>query len=228
MRFGATRRQFRGCPRNCRRIVSTEKPLETGPAGASGRRHETTTREPGDLPSTNRAPGGVPWQGGFASDRRVFRTRRTIALERPTPTDRHEQEPDDHGPVALDSQAAPAVTLFVCTTCRVPGTPAEEPPQGGHLAEAVAAAAADPGVVVRPVRCLSNCKRGLSAAMVRAGGWSYVFGDLTPQSAPDLLAGASLFAGATEGIMPWRGRPDCLKRGMIARVPPLSFIEEPR
>jgi predicted metal-binding protein len=33
-------------------------------------------------------------------------------------------------------------------------------------------------------------------------------------------------AGATDGIMPWRGRPEPLKRGLIARVPPLDFAEE--
>ncbi|MEP9375840.1 DUF1636 domain-containing protein [Aquabacter sp. CN5-332] len=148
-------------------------------------------------------------------------------MERPAPTETPDDRPDDTAS-AGPRDAAPAVTLFVCQTCRTPGTPPEDAPQGARLAEAVRAAAHDPDVEVKPVRCLSNCKRGLSAAMVRAGGWSYVFGDLTPASAPDLLAGATLFAGSTDGLMPWRGRPDCLKRGMIARVPPLFFTEEPR
>jgi len=26
--------------------------------------------------------------------------------------------------------------------------------------------------------------------------------------------------------MPWRGRPEALKRGLIARVPPLDFTEQ--
>jgi predicted metal-binding protein len=38
-----------------------------------------------------------------------------------------------------------------------------------------------------------------------------------------LVAGARLLAGAADGIMPWRGRPEPLKRGLIARVPPLNF-----
>ena len=41
-----------------------------------------------------------------------------------------------------------------------------------------------------------------------------------------LVDGARLFASAADGLMPWRGRPDILKRGLIARVPPLDFIEE--
>jgi predicted metal-binding protein len=27
-------------------------------------------------------------------------------------------------------------------------------------------------------------------------------------------------------LMPWRGRPDALKRGLIARVPPFDFSEQ--
>ena len=37
---------------------------------------------------------------------------------------------------------------------------------------------------------------------------------------------ARLFARAPDGIMPWRGRPQSLKSGLIARVPPINF-EEP-
>ncbi|MFZ3309685.1 MAG: metal-binding protein, partial [Xanthobacteraceae bacterium] len=40
-----------------------------------------------------------------------------------------------------------------------------------------------------------------------------------------LIDGARLLAAAADGILPWRGRPDVLKRGLIARVPPLGFQE---
>ena len=81
------------------------------------------------------------------------------------------------------------------------------------------------GVAVVGVSCLANCKRALSAAMVRRDGWTYVFGDLAPDSAADLLTGAALLAGSEDGLMPWRGRPDVLKRGMVARIPPLTLKE---
>ena len=64
------------------------------------------------------------------------------------------------------------------------------------------------------------------AALLRDGCWSYVFGDLTPASAPDLIAGAELFATSTDGLIPWRGRPDSLKRGLIARIPPLDILKD--
>jgi predicted metal-binding protein len=98
---------------------------------------------------------------------------------------------------------------------------------GLRFAEAVSRAAEGTGVAVRRVRCLANCNRGLSAAIRRDGAWTYVFGTLDPErDAPALVEGARLFAGAREAIMPWRGRPEVLKRGLIARVPPIDFEEE--
>ncbi|MFG1464092.1 DUF1636 family protein [Xanthobacter sp. DSM 24535] len=132
---------------------------------------------------------------------------------------------------SLRVACVPAVTLFVCTTCKLTGADPQTEPAGAALArDAIRAVATggDPAIAVKEVRCLSNCKRALSAALVRTGGWSYVFGDLTPDSAADLLTGATLFATSTDGILPWRGRPDSLKRGMIARIPPMSFSEDQR
>ena len=97
---------------------------------------------------------------------------------------------------------------------------------GEFLAQDTARAAAGENIRVRQVECLGNCKRRLSAALLRDGCWSYVFGDLTPESGPDLITGAKLFATATDGILPWRGRPDSLKRGLVARIPPLAIVKD--
>ena len=78
---------------------------------------------------------------------------------------------------------------------------------------------------MRRLRCLANCTRGPSAAMRCNGSWTYVFGGLDAQDAQALVDGAKLLATATDGILPWRGRPDILKRGLIARVPPIDFSE---
>ena len=115
--------------------------------------------------------------------------------------------------------------IYVCVTCRRAGDPDAEPRPGAVLAEATERAAAGSGVEVRRLRCLANCTRGPSAAMRCNGSWTYVFGGLDAANAAALVAGAKLLAGASDGILPWRGRPEILKRALIARVPPFSFVE---
>jgi len=115
--------------------------------------------------------------------------------------------------------------IYVCITCRRAGEPDDEPRPGALLAEATERAAAGTDVIVRRLRCLANCTRGPSAAMRCNGSWTYVFGGLDAADAGALVEGATLLAGATDGILPWRGRPEILKRGLIARVPPTDFLE---
>jgi predicted metal-binding protein len=127
-----------------------------------------------------------------------------------------------------DEDRADPVTIFVCVTCRRAGDPEDFPRPGAALAAATARAAAGTGMTVTPVRCLANCSRGLSAAIRRHEGWTYMFGLL--DAAADgaaLVEGARLLATSGDGLLPWRGRPAPLKSGLIARVPPLDFTEDP-
>jgi predicted metal-binding protein len=118
-----------------------------------------------------------------------------------------------------------APQIYVCVTCRRAGEPDAEPRPGVLLADATERAAAGTDVIVRRLKCLANCTRGPSAAMRCNGSWTYVFGGLDVADAGALVEGATLLAGASDGILPWRERPDILKRGLIARVPPNDFVE---
>src|SRR3984957_6037500 len=124
------------------------------------------------------------------------------------------QLPQNHAPM-----------IYVCTTCKRADTPDSDPRPGALLAAATERAADGTDVVVRRLACLANCTRGPSAAMRCNGSWTYVFGGLDAANAQDLVDGARLLATAADGILPWRGRPDILKRGLIARVPPIDFNE---
>ena len=135
---------------------------------------------------------------------------------------------DDEAPTELPQSAGAAVTVVVCETCRDASGSEAHPRPGALLAEATRRAAAGTRIATARVECLGNCKRRLSAAMLRPGAWSYVFGDLTVGSAADLVAGALLFADSEDGLIPWRGRPDSLKRGLVARIPPLSHAKVDR
>jgi predicted metal-binding protein len=142
-----------------------------------------------------------------------------------------------------DIGAAGRASVLVCITCRAATHPSDTPgadtpradapdadaPRAGlALAEATAVAAANASdIAVQRIRCLGNCSRGPSAAIRCENTWTYVFGGLEPtRDGPSLIIGARLLALAADGIMPWRGRPESLKRGLIARVPPANFREE--
>ena len=129
--------------------------------------------------------------------------------------------------LSLSQSRAPAapMTRFVCTTCRDAGSAPDEstPCAGARLYANVLAATADPGIHVVPVECLSVCKRTCTVSFAAPGKWTYVYGDLPAEtSAATILAGARLYAAADGGIIPWKERPDALKKGVIARVPPLG------
>ena len=130
-------------------------------------------------------------------------------------------------PVTNDPKTS-VTTVLVCITCRGAGEPPDAEPRGAALVAAAGAAlvgATDDRI--QQVRCLANCDRGLSAALRREGTWTYIFGHLrAEQDGPALIEGARLLAESTDGLLPWRGRPDCLKKGLIARVPPADFQGE--
>lgn len=120
----------------------------------------------------------------------------------------------------METESIESATVLICVTC----------PGASALAAAACAAAVDcPDISVQRIRCLANCSRGPTAAIRSRDTWTYVFGGLDPdRDAAALIAGARLLAGANDGLMPWRGRPEPLKRGLIARLPPLSFRGDPQ
>jgi predicted metal-binding protein len=133
---------------------------------------------------------------------------------------------EQSGPAADVGASTDVATIYVCITCRGPDGIVRDPLPGALLAAATAQAAQGTGIAVRPIRCLANCSRGPSAAMRADGSWTYIFGGLDAACAPALVVGARMLAQALDGILPWRGRPDVLKRGLCARTPPLDFRED--
>ena len=124
-----------------------------------------------------------------------------------------------------DSANAHEAIVIVCTSCRGADGADARPRPGEKLAEATKVLA-PAGIAVHGIECLGNCKRRLSAAIVSSDSWTYVFGELSEDSAADLILGAELLRDAADGVMPWRGRPDSLKRGLVARIPPLTKLEQ--
>ncbi|MEZ5702591.1 MAG: DUF1636 domain-containing protein [Burkholderiaceae bacterium] len=118
--------------------------------------------------------------------------------------------------------------LIICTTCRPAGHPRDQQAPGERLLEIVQATQAQDGAqawsAVRPrgMACMAVCTRACSVAFQAPGKHTYLFGDLTPDedTARQLLDCAALHARAADGSLVRDQRPERLRRGMLARLPP--------
>lgn len=131
-------------------------------------------------------------------------------------------EPESEGREAV-------TTIFVCVTCR---RQREDAPEGFDLpgpglARALAAEIARAGIAaltVRPVECLAVCRRPCTVALAGPGKWTHLVGDLDAEAhVGDIVSAACAFARSVDGIVPWAERPQPIRSGGIARVPPLGF-----
>lgn len=116
------------------------------------------------------------------------------------------------------------VELLVCIKCKRGTEVAEDGERpGAALYNALAAQDLPEGITLTAVECLQNCDSGCSVAL-RGGPdrWTYVYGNLHEGSHTDLLtAGSALYRDTSDGLIPWRQRPEHFKRNCIARIPPL-------
>ena len=94
---------------------------------------------------------------------------------------------------------------------------------GPGLFEALAERlSSEPGVALKAVECLSVCKRPCTVALAAPGKWTYVVGDLDRDShLEDIVVCARRYAASPDGIVPWRERPLCFRKGVVSRTPPL-------
>jgi predicted metal-binding protein len=115
------------------------------------------------------------------------------------------------------------VIVSVCTTCK---SATDGSVVGPDMFEAVKAALHDHAetVLVRPVQCLSVCKRPATVAVTSPDGYSFLFGDLQTESgSAALVSFVKSYQKSDYGLVPWRERADVLRKGMVARVPPLRW-----
>ena len=114
------------------------------------------------------------------------------------------------------------ITVRVCTTCRVEGD-ASEVRAGARLHAALVVARGEDDPEIAAVECFSVCKRPCTVSFSAPGAWTYVYGDFPAETDPaDIFAAARLYAAAPQGLIPWRERPTALKKGVVARLPPME------
>jgi predicted metal-binding protein len=117
--------------------------------------------------------------------------------------------------------------VLVCVLCRPADLSREMPRPGRALFEAIEnlALCNDLPFRIRPVDCMSGCRRHCTVALQAPGKTSYFFGDLAADgvSAEQVLACAALHQASSDGFMARDARPERLRGGILARLPaPLS------
>ena len=119
------------------------------------------------------------------------------------------------------SPGSPTV-VSVCVTCK---TADGGIVVGPEIFESVKAAIGlSDHVHVRPVQCLSVCKRPATVAVTSPDGYTFLFGDLqTDSGTAALLSFVQSYQKSDYGLVPWRERADVLRKGMVARVPPMRW-----
>lgn len=119
-------------------------------------------------------------------------------------------------------------TILVCTRCRAAGDHPDAPRAGLSLLAAIQQTASGTGLQVAGVACMSGCKRSCVAALMGPGKVGYLFGDLPADAAgaADLLAVARAYQARADGFLPRADRPERLRGGILARLPPLHWVPE--
>jgi predicted metal-binding protein len=119
------------------------------------------------------------------------------------------------------------IEILVCVRCRLAGDPPDEPRVGLAFFEAIEEEAfrLDTSFAVRPIECMSACKRSCAVALQSPGKTTYLFGDLVPdtESARQVVICAQPYQNDPDGAMPRVDRPDRLREGILERLPKPSF-----
>ena len=77
------------------------------------------------------------------------------------------------------------------------------------------------------VSCMSACSHACVVTFAALAKHSYIFGDLPSDAervattAAVILDCAKMYSDRQDGLMAWKERPELLRNGVIARIPPL-------
>lgn len=115
------------------------------------------------------------------------------------------------------------VKIVVCVSCRDAADPERRP--GATFLDALRGRLAERQLTIPTdsVECLAVCKRPTTVALAAQGKWTYVIGDLNLETGVDELIDAALrFSESENGIVAWKDRPTCFRKGVVSRTPPLD------
>ena len=109
--------------------------------------------------------------------------------------------------------------LAVCITCRRAGTDPQAPRDGMRLSDALSAR----GIAHDRQECFSACERSCVVVYRGAGRWTYVQGGIDPdRHLQDVADMARAYDATSDGVVPWRARPEVIRKNTVARIPPIE------
>jgi predicted metal-binding protein len=127
-------------------------------------------------------------------------------------------------------------TLFVCTTCASTWQDGKRVGESGgeklltSLKQLHENWSYQDKFSIQPVECMSACSRPCAVSFAAFGKYTYLFGDLPvdvetlSETAIAIWDCASLYYSKPDGLLPWAERPQPLKKGILARIPPLPQL----
>lgn len=122
--------------------------------------------------------------------------------------------------------------IYICSTCRPKGAESEATGRPGQdLVNDLAAKLKQQGLeqrfLLKTVECLAVCKRPATISIMSPGKFSYIIGDLDPETAADdLITFAKLYDESSDGVTVWRDRPQQIRLGVISRSPSFAHSHE--
>lgn len=76
---------------------------------------------------------------------------------------------------------------------------------------------------IQEVSCMSACSNSCTISFVAPEKYTYLFGNLPPEnSAEAVLECAAQYYAKPDGSLPWSERPEPLKKGILAKIPPAN------
>ena len=115
--------------------------------------------------------------------------------------------------------------LSVCISCRDNRENKYKLRGGNRFSRMLQKSIRKKNLLLREVKCMSQCKRACIVSLTAQDSFTYIFGDVDPNQtkyAQELLELVSIYSKANEGFMRRRDRPDLFRSNILGRLPPIN------
>ena len=119
--------------------------------------------------------------------------------------------------------------LSVCISCRDNRENKYKLRGGKRFSRILQKSIRKKNLLLREVKCMSQCKRACIVSLTAQDSFTYIFGDVDPNQtkyAQELLELVSIYSKANEGFMRRRDRPDLFRSNILGRLPPIDSISD--